>query len=539
VSDPGAAPSQAFSRGPLLLAALVLVVALVRGVESTSVAITPLRVYDEGITLTEAMRLAGGELPWRDYDPVYGPLEPLLLAPATWAFGPQLLALRLLRALLEAGLVAVITACAWRLGARCGAVAAGGVMVAFVAQGAHPVVLPVLASALLFDLAGPTLRAGPLLGAGALAGAAMLMRLEFGALVLATIAATLVIDRRLAPPTGSPAWRRTLEALGRVVAGASPFAAVWVLLALVGGPARVVAQVQEARVFLPLRALPYPLPPPAGLGGQGLAEHCFFYTLPLVAAVAAVALLLRALGPAARRTPPPRLALHLAALLLGLLPYALARADSAHVLPAFAAAVALGAGALARLERGAGPRALRIACAALVVLLLVRAVRAVHVSSAPGLVSSALPGLRGIRIEPWREAAWSALARVVDHHAGGPDAAVFIGNAERTEAGVVPHHGRVFVNDALSYVVLGRPVGTRHHCFQPGITSSAAKQAQISADLEARDVRVVVLTFGTYTEEQALGRAAPGARLLDDYLLDGWRFVADLSPMWCVLARAE
>jgi hypothetical protein len=504
----------------------------------------PLAVYDEGIALTEAMRLAEGEVPWRDYDPVYGPLEPLLLAPTTWAFGPQLLALRLLRGACLAGLVAVVAACAWRLGARVGAVAAAGALVLYAGPLAHPVLLPTFASALLLDLAGPDRRRGPLVAAGAVAGVAMLLRLEFGVLALAALLAASVVERLLAPE-GAPPWRATVQASLRVGAGALPFALSWVALVLAVGPGRWLAHSRDTRASMPYRELPYPLPPPAELEGFEAAHHWLLFALPLLLAIVApLALGARVL--AARRgtaAPPPRLAVNLTLLLLGLLPYALWRSDESHVFPAFCAGLTLAAAAAVPLGARAMPRlgglALRLTVAALLLLLLARAATALIGGAAPGSVWSSLSGLRGVRLSESREAAWAELVRVVDRHAGGPDAPVFVGCADATVGeAFAPQHGRVMVNDAFTYVVLGRPVGTRHHCFIPGVTTTAAKQAQIVADLDARGVRVAVLAFGLFEVEPNLSATDPGASVLDDALRDGWRRVAELQP-WCVLTRRE
>jgi hypothetical protein len=220
------------------------------------------------------------------------------------------------------------------------------------------------------------------------------------------------------------------------------------------------------------------------------------------------------------------------------------RSDSAHVFPAFCAAVALATGALAGALTRAWPRssglALKVAGAALGLLVVGRAVSALHViATTPGYVWSSLRGLRGVLVPSGREAAWAELVATVDQHAGAPDAPVFVGCADATARTIVPQHGRVFANDAFTYVVLGRPVGTRHHCFIPGVTTTEAKQARIVADLEERRVRVTVLAFGTYVEEPNLSLTEPGARALDRALRDGWVPMADLHPLWCVLVRAE
>ena len=53
--------------------------------------------HDEGLMLQAAARVAGGQWPYRDFWFNYGPGQPLVLAALWKAFGPSLLAWRVLR----------------------------------------------------------------------------------------------------------------------------------------------------------------------------------------------------------------------------------------------------------------------------------------------------------------------------------------------------------------------------------------------------------------------------------------------------------
>ncbi|MCO5167570.1 MAG: hypothetical protein M9894_14580 [Planctomycetes bacterium] len=520
--DPSPSPLAAARAWPVALVALATLALLFEG--SVSLA-APVQLYDEGFPLVEAQRLARGERPWRDYDPVYGPLEPALLAPA----GGRLLALRALRALSVAGAAAVAVACALRLGAGAAAPLAALPLLWLAGPLTHPVLLPVLASALALDRGHAGARPGWSAAAGALAGVAGLYRPEFGALALAAAAATVLARPWLAP--GAPPRARALAAL---LAGALPGALAFLIVVVAGDAAGFVEHARAVRAAMPFRALDYPLAPPAGLGPIDLAGHLLlFLAPPLVAVAAPVALARRALLARRGAAPPPRpLELHLVLLLLGLLPYALSRADRSHLLPALAAASPLLAAALGGVVRGRGAAAL--AAVALALPVAGRAGAAAHLALEPDLVRSRLPGLEGVLLPRALEEEYEALRRVVDAHAG-PGGAVFVGCAEETPRAIVPQHGRVHANDALLYVVLDRPVGTRHHCFIPGVTTTAATQRRIVDDLARNDVRVVVLAFGTFRDEPNRSREA-GARLLDQALTAGWAPVAELRR-WVVLAR--
>ena len=62
----------------------------------------PGMLYDEGIVLTGAMRVAAGQIPHRDFYFIYGPAEVYILAGLFKVFGPSLLVERLFDLLIKA-----------------------------------------------------------------------------------------------------------------------------------------------------------------------------------------------------------------------------------------------------------------------------------------------------------------------------------------------------------------------------------------------------------------------------------------------------
>jgi hypothetical protein len=69
-------------------------------------------MYDEGIVLTGAMRVAVGQIPHRDFYFIYGPAEVYILAGLLKIFGPSLLAERLFDLLIKALVVTTVFAIA-------------------------------------------------------------------------------------------------------------------------------------------------------------------------------------------------------------------------------------------------------------------------------------------------------------------------------------------------------------------------------------------------------------------------------------------
>src|SRR3977135_674334 len=87
--------------GPLLLIFLSSALLLTFGMDRH------IGVYDEGVILTGAMRVAAGEVPHRDFYANYGPAQFYLLAALFKCFGQYALIERAFDVLIRAGIVAL------------------------------------------------------------------------------------------------------------------------------------------------------------------------------------------------------------------------------------------------------------------------------------------------------------------------------------------------------------------------------------------------------------------------------------------------
>src|SRR5215210_4792183 len=112
-----------------------------------------LGVYDEGVILTGAMRVAAGEVPHRDFYANYGPAQFYVLAALFKCFGQYAFIERALDVLIRAGIVAfcyALTAAHTRKSIALSAAAVAGVWLFSVSSYGYPifpVLLLVLASA--------------------------------------------------------------------------------------------------------------------------------------------------------------------------------------------------------------------------------------------------------------------------------------------------------------------------------------------------------------------------------------------------------
>src|SRR3954451_8282842 len=128
--------------------------------------------------LQAAARMAGGQWPYRDFWFNYGPAQPLVLAGLWKAFGPSLLAWRVLRGALDATVAVLVWALVRRVApawlALAAWLAAAAAMAWPTGPGPNPPALALVLGALLVVERSPV-------GAGALCGLAAVFRPELGA----------------------------------------------------------------------------------------------------------------------------------------------------------------------------------------------------------------------------------------------------------------------------------------------------------------------------------------------------------------------
>jgi hypothetical protein len=149
-------------------------------------------MYDEGIVLTGAMRVAAGQIPHRDFYFIYGPAQPYILAGLFKIFGPSLLEERLFDLLIKALVVTSVYAIVLAYCRKSIAVFISILTVLWIFSisefglATTPVsLLNLVSSAILLPLfTGPVLTRR-MLAAGALTGMASLFRYDTGIALMA------------------------------------------------------------------------------------------------------------------------------------------------------------------------------------------------------------------------------------------------------------------------------------------------------------------------------------------------------------------
>jgi hypothetical protein len=112
----------------------------------------------------------------------------------------------------------------------------------------------------------------------------------------------------------------------------------------------------------------------------------------------------------------------------------------------------------------------------------------------------------------------------------GADERIFVG---------LTRHDKIFVNDNMMYFASGRLPATRWHQFDPGLQTRADVQRQIIAELQARNVRCVVLEseWDDVNEPNDSARSS-GIHMLDEYIRQNYQTVQSYGKV-SVLFRAS
>lgn len=90
------------------------------------------------------------------------------------------------------------------------------------------------------------------------------------------------------------------------------------------------------------------------------------------------------------------------------------------------------------------------------------------------------------------------------------DEKIFIGNTR---------HDLIYINDVMMYFVLNRPISTKYHELSPGLATTKNTQLEIIRDLQNNKVKFVILRREENPKpEKNLSSLSTGITILDDYL---------------------
>jgi hypothetical protein len=520
---------------------------------------TFVNLYDEGIMLTGAMRVAEGDVPHRDFYANYGPGQFYVLAGLFKLFSPSVLVERIWdtisRSISVAAVFLIVVRTTGSALAAFGTAVVCTVWIASFRTYGYPV-FPALAAALtsllcLFSVFGGGRSAWPLLTAGVCAGIAFLFRYDIGIftfVVLAPVLGICVVSRSLA---ASAAVRDVVCLGGLFSAG---FAAVVLPVVIFYAAYGVIGDFLFDVVVFPsqhypqTRSLPFP-------NIRALADNPanVIVYLPLILNAAALPSILTA----GRRIWKNRCQrqdrsvttawfwsmIALVAMTLVYFGKGVVRVSPVHMAMAIITSLTLTGIAITKFSTyGAFSRG----CSAVALLLAGFCTLVALADNAPQTRHNLLAMMDG---DFWG-------APVVQVQSPGTSCRVPIGlerlacfsvdrdhmNAirllqERTKPGDylyvgLGRHDKIFINDVALYFLSQLRPATKWQQFDPGLQTSEPVQREIVSELERNRPHFVVLELQWDSAHEPNASAiSSGVSILDDYIRGHFKAVATFGTV--------
>lgn len=489
--------------------------------------------YDEGIILTGAMRVAGGEVPSKDFYTNYGPAQFYLLAAAFNVFGQSVTVARIYDALVTA---AIFPACAWLVSGllpRGNLIGALGVILVFVLL-FHLALYPDTPSLLLILIgAGVMVRVvskdlsarSYIIPAGVIGGV-IFFRYDMGMVALLSFATPMAAVFGLQALQGVRTWRDGFIKLTLFSAISTIFVlAILFALAQTGILAPALSDIlnYNAQNYVEMRSLPFPSVFSQNITTvhEFIAIYLPFFAFAL--GIYSVLAIIRREGESAmsRRRG---VTLLLATILTGLCSLkGMVRTDAFHMLLADIPGVLLVALSIkslsVRSERRRDYKTARIPRA----LYWAAYVSLFLVGLAPMLGDNYV--LRNIG-ESDISMSTDSLG-IFGADADKIEAARYIARITEPEERILSatgRHDKIFVNDIAFYFITQRLPGTRWHQYDPGVQTTRPIQEDMIRELEEFNVRIIVKndTWDHYSEINGSAKSS-GVFILDEYIAQNYR----------------
>jgi hypothetical protein len=527
-------------------------------------------IYDEGIMLTGAMRVAQGALPHRDFYANYGPGQFFTLAAIFKLFGPSILVERIWDLVVKAGIACLVNVIASSLMGRLFATAVTAACILWLAVLGFPsypvwpslffILLGILPAFRLFD--GRYSVAG-LLAAGLCIGFVVLFRYDVGFFACAGESAVLTAF-------GLSGRMDARTRLRRIASLLFPF---WIGTALIVVPLFVayaatgiipdfIFQILEypSKNYAAMRSLPFPgFDPTKGIEQINSSSIVYFPPLVLLASLAGSAQLYGRAAVGGENAPSTgwgwKLAV-LSALVFMLYLKGLVRVSAIHmalsVIPAF---ITIGAVAehafcehLPRSRRTfvtlviaalavssfaslfALGHLARAAAANLATLTQGNIFRLAHGDKeTPNTLCQPPVELRLARCVSVSDAAAKAIQFIQTNTASNDP--IFVGTGR---------HDKIIANDVSLYFIADRQPATKWYHFDPGLQTSREIQSIIISELENSNASFIILfTAADNTIEPNQSAISSGVKALDDFIGDKYAVVAEFPPYRILKRRFE
>ncbi len=532
-----------------LIAALCCAVLLLVVLLQLRAMLLAIEVYDEGLALYGAARIARGAIPYRDFWSLYLPGSFYALAGLDRIFGESVFVGRCLDALNRASIVLLVFAVVRRRAGPVGGVACAMTVCALLVGGPGMLVatLPATAASLMAMLfldhalefghasdVRPIAAKYAWIGAGSAAGVTLAFRQDLGMYVTLVCLGTIAATSEVRPLNVFQTSRLRAFLFGLLLTTALPM--TWLLVAvpfpdlwesLVRIPTQLYADFRSLPLpspyemildklagtrTRPLRDLTVYLPPAIGILGAVLAAKDWMAFRRRVPS-----------APGVRGVPGASYDAGFAAWVALCLLFCLkgaVRTEFLHMLPALVIASVIVVMVASRLRwrtASAAVAVIVVACAAVRIDTVVRRSIELHAASMPTSLwpyavrlAGGCGNPHGRRLGCFRLDTGSSAALDYLLANGKEGTPIYVGTGR---------HDKILTNNVELYFLSGMPSVTKWHDFHPGVQTSREIQLQIIRDMEVSPPAFVVLNSKfDAVEENNESRYSSGVKLLDDYL---------------------
>ena len=517
-----------------------------------------LNIVDEGIILTDSIRVIHGEVFHRDFMSNYGPGQYYAVAVLFKLFSEDFLVARIYDLIVRTSILVTlfyIIRSYTSLYLTLFFVGCAAIWLLAIANYLYPIfpcmLLSLVASYLVARFGARASASPTMLAAGACAGFTALFRYEVGFFLTVANLFSLAVLIFLSPPAGTRP-RRVLTTFAFYVAGiAIVFVPVATAFLLVSPVQPFYADIIDynTKYYWRMRALPFP----QLLSLENIRRGESVVYLPFVAVALAlpdaVRFAARSLQSVVSWTSDdPSVAglIVFGSTAAMLLLKGIVRVSPVHMFLGILPALVV----LALLTDLWGRRGYSMRIAAILILLVV----------AVPTINVARRSIHELRNDNASFAQWIALKAGVlretpDSCDAGPASgiaklspdyakvanyiAAHTGKDERILV-ALDRHDHVYVNPVGLYFASGRQPGTHWHQFDPGLVSRADIQAKMIEDIQSNKVRLIVrdASFDDIVEPNDSAKSS-GVTLLDDYIDANFRQVASSGKVAVWLANAD
>lgn len=508
----------------ILISAVLILIAV------TNTFIKPLGIYDEGFSLTNALRILQGDTPHLDYWAAYPPGTSLILAMAFNFFEPTLLIARLVNLswtiFILSGFYILLRqfASIW-LSLTATVIASFWLSAALYPSYSVTPALALIFTALVFFIKGIDLNSQKMSGIGGLiAGCIVLFRHDFAGYLFLSISLGLIMTlfSKYADTTKSTSTQNTLFFLASFLA--TTLVIIFTLLSYSGWNHFI----QQAIVFPATgmrenRLLPYP-----GLldfFGASKGQWLLAWLVPIIILVG----IFNKWFARANQGFCISIATYtLAVMSLLLTLQAHNRLDMPHAAPSMIFALSFLV-VLASIKPQFSPRLYRATSLGLIGLLFIYSIFVTtdhrHINYSAIFVCA-----RDHLTQPCMKADKNQIEIVEFINKNyQPTDYIFVGNTR---------HDKIFINDASLYFLLKKPMPIKWNEMHPGIVTTKDVQENIIKNLDEKKVNVIVIVAMPQSNENNASAVSSGVFALDEHIRNHYRKVFSTGN-YVVLERSS